>query len=153
MDLQHGLAYFKAVVVKASTEYDVSADSNLVVITAGVRQRIGESRLELVGRNLRIFQHIVPQIVKHSPNAVLCVVSNPCESLRARCDLVCTCLPSCTCHPSHPPHPDAPTGESGPSLPPRDAGDIMTYVTWKLSGFPLERVFGSGTALDSARFR
>ncbi len=52
---------------------------------------------------------IVPQLVKHSPNAVLFVVSNPV--------------------------------------------DIMTFITWKLSGFPASRVIGSGTNLDSARFR
>lgn len=96
-------------VVKASSDYAVTANSTMVVITAGARQREGESRLDLVGRNVAIFKSIIPQLVKHSPDAVLCVISNPV--------------------------------------------DIMTYVTWRLSGLPVGRVFGSGTALDSSRFR
>lgn len=80
-----------------------------MVITAGARQREGESRLELVGRNLEIFRGIVAPIVRYSPNCSICVVSNPV--------------------------------------------DIMTYVVARLSGFPAGRVFGSGTALDSSRFR
>lgn len=109
MDLQHGSAFSRRCIVRASSDYSVSANSTLVIITAGARQREGESRLDLVGRNLAIFKGIVPLIVKYSPEAVLCVVSNPV--------------------------------------------DIMTYVTWRLSGLPVGRVFGSGTALDSSRFR
>ncbi|XP_057183460.1 L-lactate dehydrogenase B-B chain isoform X3 [Triplophysa rosa] len=90
-------------------DYSVSADSRIVVVTAGARLQEGESRLNLVQRNVNIFRHIIPQIVRYSPNCVLIVVSNPV--------------------------------------------DIMTYVTWKLSGLPKHRVIGSGTNLDSARFR
>jgi malate/lactate dehydrogenase len=95
--------------IKGSSDYAVSADSDLVIITAGARQREGESRLDLVGRNLQIFKGIVPLLVRYSPQCTICVVSNPV--------------------------------------------DIMTYITWRLSGFPLGRVFGSGTSLDSSRFR
>ncbi|VDN52352.1 unnamed protein product [Dracunculus medinensis] len=109
MDLQHGLAFTRHCSVKADTDYKVSAGSKVVVITAGARQREGESRLDLVQRNVEIFKGIVPQIVKYSPDALILVVANPV--------------------------------------------DILTYVTWKLSGLPQERVFGSGTNLDSARFR
>lgn len=49
----------------------------MVIITAGARQREGESRLDLVGRNLAIFKGIVPQVVRYSPEAVICVVANP----------------------------------------------------------------------------
>ncbi|KPP74706.1 L-lactate dehydrogenase B chain-like, partial [Scleropages formosus] len=89
--------------------YSETANSKLCIITAGVRQREGESRLDLVHRNVEVFKQIVPQLARHSPDAVLLVVSNPV--------------------------------------------DILTYVAWKLSGFPRERVIGSGTNLDSARFR
>lgn len=109
LDLTHGRAFSPTLRVKASTEYSVSTGSDLVIITAGVRQRPGESRLALVGRNLKIFKGIVPQIVKYSPEACIMVVANP--------------------------------------------ADIMAYITWKLSGFPLSRVFASGTALDTSRFR
>lgn len=81
----------------------------MIIITAGCRQKPGESRLDLVQRNTEIYKGMIPVLVKHSPNAVLFVVSNPV--------------------------------------------DIMTYITWKLSGLPASRVIGSGTNLDSARFR
>jgi len=109
MDLQHGHALVKPVTIKADTDYSVTADSDIAVITAGVRQKEGESRLDLVGRNLEVFKKIVPQLVKYSPKAVLLVVSNPV--------------------------------------------DILTWVVWKLSGLPPHRVLGSGTTLDSSRFR
>uniref|UniRef100_A0A915NE81 L-lactate dehydrogenase n=1 Tax=Meloidogyne javanica TaxID=6303 RepID=A0A915NE81_MELJA len=96
MDLQHGLAFtHNTCIVNASTDYAKTAGSKICVITAGCRQREGESRLSLIERNVVIFKGIVPQLVL----------------------------------------------------------DILTYVTWKLSGLPKERVFGSGTNLDSARFR
>uniref|UniRef100_A0A5K3F809 L-lactate dehydrogenase n=1 Tax=Mesocestoides corti TaxID=53468 RepID=A0A5K3F809_MESCO len=97
------------IVGTGSVDYALSAGSDIIVITAGVRQQPGESRLNLVQRNTDIYKNLVPGLVKHSPDAVLLVVSNPV--------------------------------------------DIMTFVTWKLSGFPRNRVLGSGTTLDSARFR
>lgn len=108
-DLQHGSAFARRCIIKASSDYAISKNSTLIIITAGARQREGESRLDLVGRNLAIFKGFVPQLVTYSPDAVFCVVSNPV--------------------------------------------DIMTYVTWRLTGLPVGRVFGSGTALDSSRFR
>lgn len=59
------------------SDYKVSAGSKVVVITAGARQREGESRLDLVQRNVEIFKGIVPQIVKYSPDALILVVANP----------------------------------------------------------------------------
>ncbi|KJE95812.1 L-lactate dehydrogenase A [Capsaspora owczarzaki ATCC 30864] len=109
MDLQHGLALMKNVKISASTDYAVTANSDLCIITAGARQREGESRLDLCGRNVAIFKNIIPNLVKNSPNTILLVVSNPV--------------------------------------------DILTWVTWKLSGLPSSRVIGSGTTLDSSRFR
>lgn len=55
----------------------MTANSRIVVVTAGVRQQEGESRLNLVQRNVNIFRHIVPQIVRFSPECVIIVVSNP----------------------------------------------------------------------------
>ncbi|XP_047495627.1 L-lactate dehydrogenase-like isoform X3 [Penaeus chinensis] len=109
MDLQHGLTFLRNVKIDASTDYAVTAGSRVCIVTAGARQREGESRLSLVQRNVDIFKGIIPQLVKHSPNCILLVVSNPV--------------------------------------------DILTYVTWKLSGLPKHHVIGSGTNLDSARFR
>nr|O93544.3 RecName: Full=L-lactate dehydrogenase A chain; Short=LDH-A [Dissostichus mawsoni]AAC63285.1 lactate dehydrogenase-A [Dissostichus mawsoni] len=108
MDLQHGSLFLKTKIV-GDKDYSVTANSKVVVVTAGARQQEGESRLNLVQRNVNIFKFIIPNIVKYSPNCILMVVSNPV--------------------------------------------DILTYVAWKLSGFPRNRVIGSGTNLDSARFR
>ncbi|KAM8891814.1 L-lactate dehydrogenase B-B chain isoform 1-T1 [Spinachia spinachia] len=109
MDLQHGSLFLKTHKIVADKDYSVSANSRIVVVTAGVRQQEGESRLNLVQRNVNIFKHIVPQIVRYSPDCTIIVVSNPV--------------------------------------------DVLTYVTWKLSKLPKHRVIGSGTNLDSARFR
>lgn len=109
MDLQHGLAFVKGITIKGDKDYSVTAGSKVCIITAGARQKDGESRLNLVKRNVAIFKSIIPQLVKYSPDATLMVVSNPV--------------------------------------------DILTYVTWKISGLPRHRVLGSGTNLDTARFR
>lgn len=90
-------------------DYAVTAGSKLCVVTAGVRQKEGESRLALVQRNTDVLKFIIPNLVKYSPDTILLIVSNPC--------------------------------------------DILTYVAWKLSGLPHSRVFGSGTNLDTSRFR
>ncbi|XP_016325014.1 L-lactate dehydrogenase A chain-like [Sinocyclocheilus anshuiensis] len=109
MDLQHGSLFLKTHKIVADKDYSVTANSKVVVVTAGARQQEGESRLNLVQRNVNIFKFIIPNIMKYSPNCILLVVSNPV--------------------------------------------DILTYVAWKLSGLPRNRVIGSGTNLDSARFR
>ncbi|CAO2607114.1 L-lactate dehydrogenase B chain [Lemmus lemmus] len=109
MDLQHGSLFLQTSKIVADKDYSVTANSKIVVVTAGVRQQEGESRLNLVQRNVNVFKFIIPQIVKYSPDCTIIVVSNPV--------------------------------------------DILTYVTWKLSGLPKHRVIGSGCNLDSARFR
>src|SRR5690606_17490439 len=92
-----------------SGEIKDTEGSDIVVITAGAAQKPGETRLDLVNKNIAIYEKLIPEIVKYNPNAILLVVSNPV--------------------------------------------DILTYVTWKISGFPRERVIGSGTVLDTARFK
>lgn len=59
------------------SDYSVTAHSKVVVVTAGARQQEGESRLNLVQRNVNIFKFIIPNIVKYSPNCIMLVVSNP----------------------------------------------------------------------------
>ncbi|XP_063802418.1 L-lactate dehydrogenase A chain [Pseudophryne corroboree] len=109
MDLQHGSLFLRTPKIVSGKDYSVTANSKLVVVTAGARQQEGESRLNLVQRNVNIFKFIIPNIVKYSPNCILLIVSNPV--------------------------------------------DVLTYVAWKISGFPKHRVIGSGCNLDSARFR
>ena len=109
MDLQHGSPFVKMPNIVSSRDYLVTANSNLVIITAGARQEKGETRLNLVQRNVAIFKLMMSNIVQYSPRCKLIVVSNPV--------------------------------------------DILTYVAWKLSAFPQNRVIGSGCNLDTARFR
>lgn len=108
MDISHGAAFVKPVKVM-SGDYEDTKGSDIVVITAGAAQKPGETRLDLVNKNIGIYRQIIPEIVKYSPDSILLVVSNPV--------------------------------------------DILAYVAYKLSGFPRERVIGSGTVLDTSRFR
>ena len=108
LDLMHGSSLCKPCNVTLGTIEDTK-DSDIVIITAGLNQKPGETRLDLVDKNYAIFKDFIPKIAKVSPNAILLVVSNPV--------------------------------------------DVLAYMTYKLSGFPKERVIGSGTVLDTARLR
>lgn len=108
MDISHGAAFVKAVNIKAG-DYRDTVDSDIVIVTAGAGQKVGETRLDLINKNVAIFKSIIPPIVRYSPNCVLLIVANPV--------------------------------------------DILTYIAFKLSGFPASRVIGSGTVLDSSRLR
>jgi malate/lactate dehydrogenase len=59
------------------TDYAITAGSKICIVTAGARQNEGESRLNLVQRNVEIFKHIIPKLVHHSPDTLLLIVSNP----------------------------------------------------------------------------
>ncbi|PRQ18156.1 putative L-lactate dehydrogenase [Rosa chinensis] len=109
LDLQHAAAFLPRTKINASVDYAVTAGSDLCIVTAGARQIHGESRLNLLQRNVALFRKIIPPLAKYSPETILLIVSNPV--------------------------------------------DVLTYVAWKLSGFPSNRVVGSGTNLDSSRFR
>ena len=108
MDLSDGLPYGSAMEITAGT-YDDIADCALVVITAGANQKPGETRLELIDRNIVILRSVLEQITARDFQGILLVVSNPV--------------------------------------------DVLTYAAWRLSGYPKERVVGSGTVLDTARFK
>ena len=108
MDLSHALAFTSPKKIYAA-DYSDAHDADIVVITAGAAQKPGETRLDLVHKNLKINRAVVKEIVASGFNGIFLVASNPV--------------------------------------------DILTYSTWKFSGFPKEKVIGSGTSLDSARFR
>ena len=108
MDLVHGLSFVAPAIVKAGSIADCRG-ADIVIITAGARQKAGESRLSLLERNVLIFKDMISELVRYCPDAIYLVVSNPV--------------------------------------------DVMTYVTWKLSGLPCNSIIGSGTMLDTARFR
>jgi L-lactate dehydrogenase len=90
-------------------EYADIAGSSMVILACGVSQQPGESRLQLLGRNTRIFREVTEKVVMHAPDAIILVASNPV--------------------------------------------DIMTYVVTKNCNLPASRIIGSGTILDTARFR
>ena len=108
LDMNHGQPFLGQVKVWAGT-YEDCREADIIIITAGAAQRPGESRIDLLKRNVAIFESITTQVLEHNTDGILLIASNPV--------------------------------------------DIMSYFTWKKSGWPVERVIGSGTLLDSARFR
>lgn len=80
MDLSHGAAFVKSIDIKAG-DYKDTRNSDIVIITAGVGPKPGETRLDIINKNLNIFKQIVPEVVKYSPNSILLVVSNPVDIL------------------------------------------------------------------------
>ena len=79
-EMMDGSLFLRTPKIVSGKDYNVTANSRLVIITAGARQQEGESRLNLVQRNVNIFKFIIPNIVKYSPNCKLLVVSNPGET-------------------------------------------------------------------------
>jgi len=108
MDFSHGLSFTRPMKITAGS-YDDLAGCQVVVLTAGAGQKPGESRLDLFSRNAAIFRSIVPEIVKHNPDGILLIATNPV--------------------------------------------DILTFTALKQSGLDPRRVVGSGTILDTSRFR
>lgn len=109
MDLNHGLAFSRTSMRITAGEYEDCHDADITVICAGVNQKPGESRLELLRRNADVFKTIVDPVVKSGFSGIFLVATNPV--------------------------------------------DIMTRITYELSGFEPERVIGTGTTLDTARLR
>lgn len=109
MDLQHGLPYARGKMDIRAGGYEECKDASIVVITAGVAQKEGETRLELTSRNAKIMKNVVEQVCASGFQGIFVIASNPVDS--------------------------------------------MTYLAQKVSGFPKEKVIGSGTILDTARLR
>lgn len=108
LDMNHGLPFVGGVRVWAG-DYSDCKDADIIIVTAGAAQKPGETRLDLLKRNIAIFESIIDNVVKHNSKGILLVATNPV--------------------------------------------DVLSYFTWKRSGWPKNRVIGSGTLLDSARFR
>lgn len=108
MDFNHGLSFSKPVKIVAGSYADLSG-AQVVVIAAGASQRPGETRLDLLARNVKIFRSIVPEVVHHNPDGIILIATNPV--------------------------------------------DILTYISLKESRLSPAKVIGSGTILDTSRFR
>ena len=109
LDLSHGIQFVPMARVDGSDDIAVLADSDVVVFTAGAKQKPGQSRLDLAETTIGIVRSILPRLVEVAPDAVHVMVTNPV--------------------------------------------DVVTYAALQVSGLPPERLFGSGTVLDSSRLR
>jgi L-lactate dehydrogenase len=110
-DILHAVPFAEPLEVAAGGYGDL-AGARIVVLTAGVGQKPGETRLQLLARNAAVFRSIVPKVLEAAPEAVLVVATNPV--------------------------------------------DVMTHLAARFAaerGVPSSRVVGSGTTLDTARFR
>ncbi|HEY0837595.1 MAG TPA: L-lactate dehydrogenase [Azospirillum sp.] len=107
-DIAHAVPFAHATLVRHG-DFAELAGAGIVVLAAGVGQKPGETRLQLLERNARVFADIIPKALAAAPDAILLVATNPV--------------------------------------------DVMTQVATRISGLPRARVIGSGTILDTARFR
>lgn len=110
-DIRHAVPFAHPLEVRAGG-YEALAGCRVVVLCAGVGQKPGETRLDLLRRNAQVFREVVPAVLAHAPQAVLVVATNPV--------------------------------------------DVMTHLAARYAaagGVPNGRVLGSGTTLDTARFR
>ncbi|WP_347756225.1 L-lactate dehydrogenase [Agrococcus sp. ProA11] len=81
LDLAHGLPFLAGTRVHGGDDIRVIAQSDIVVVTAGAKQRPGETRLALAGRNAEILRQVMPGIREHAPDAIVLLVTNPCDVL------------------------------------------------------------------------
>jgi len=109
LDLNHGLQFVPMATLEGSDDINICAGAAVIIITAGAKQKPGQTRMDLASANATLFKQLVPALMKVAPDAIYLIVTNPV--------------------------------------------DVMTYITLKLSGLPSQRVIGSGTVLDSSRFR
>lgn len=109
MDLNHGLSFAPRKMKIYQGDYSDCSDADIIVISAGVSQKEGETRIDLLNRNAKIIDSVVKKIVSSGFNGIILMATNPV--------------------------------------------DILSYVAWKSSGFPRNKVFGSGTSLDTSRLR
>lgn len=109
MDLNHCLAFAPSKIDIKAGDYSDCKDADIVVIAAGANQNPGETRMDLINKNSKIFKDIVENVMSNGFNGIFLIATNPL--------------------------------------------DIMTYLTWKYSGLPTNKVIGSGTSLDTARLR
>lgn len=109
LDLQHGQMFVPQAEIVGSDDVAVCSGADVVVLTAGAKQRPGQTRLDLAESTVELTRRILPGLVEVAPEAIFVMVTNPV--------------------------------------------DVVTYAAQKFSGLPRERVFGSGTVLDTSRLR
>lgn len=80
LDISHGLPFAKPMQIYAGG-YDDISDAAVVIVTAGAGQKPGETRLDLVRKNVGIFKSIIPKIAKRKFDGILLIVANPVDIL------------------------------------------------------------------------
>ena len=108
LDLLHGMALSHRCVIRAG-DYDASEGSDFVVITAGIPRQPGETRLDLLQKNVGLMRGVLEQVMRYNPDPYLIIVANPV--------------------------------------------DVLTYQAITTTGLPADKVIGTGTLLDTTRFR
>lgn len=81
LDFEHSLSFLDYTKLTATDDFNDCAGSDLIVVTAGARQEEGESRLDLIEKNRKIFQDMIPKIAKAAPDSILLIVTNPVDVL------------------------------------------------------------------------
>ena len=81
LDLAHGTQFTGTSRVSGGADISCVAGASVVVITAGAKQKPGQTRLELAGTNVRILETLMPQLLRHAPDAIYILVSNPVDVL------------------------------------------------------------------------
>jgi L-lactate dehydrogenase len=81
LDLAHGTQFTGASSITGGTDVALAGGADVVVITAGAKQRPGQTRLELAGTNARILESLMPRLLEQAPDAVYVLVTNPCDVL------------------------------------------------------------------------
>lgn len=109
LDLLDGMSWAQENIKVWAGDYSDCQDADIVVITAGVNQKPGQTRLELIDVNAGIMTSVVREVMGAGFDGILVIASNPV--------------------------------------------DVLTYVAWQASGLPSNRVVGTGTTLDTTRFR
>lgn len=109
LDIAHGIQFTPTGTVEGSDDINILKGSDLVIVTAGAKQKPGQSRMELAKSTVDLMKTIVPDMLNVAPDAIYMFVTNPV--------------------------------------------DVITYVALKISGLPRNQLFGSGTVLDTSRFR
>lgn len=109
LDLSHGTQFTGSSDITGGSDISVAEGSHVVVITAGAKQKPGQTRIDLAGTNANILKSMMPQLLEVAPNAVFVIVTNPC--------------------------------------------DVLTVLAQEATGLPPERIFASGTVLDTSRLR
>ena len=109
LDLGHGAMFVPEAEIDGSDDVEICGGSDVVVVTAGAKQKPGQTRMDLAGATVDLMKKVLPAVQAVAPDAIYVLVTNPVDG--------------------------------------------VTYASLKITDLPPDRIFGSGTVLDSSRLR